>query len=172
VAYADQVKQDGEVALLDATETNVSNSDDCPPYSPFHFLRAHDDNGVPVSQLHFHWCYSSDKGGRQLHLAIVSGSLLRVATMSTFEIFYAYHASSSICDIRFCPYGPERILVANDSGITENVPWKPWQFIYGENSFHNLHSRFQPNIPSTLKIVDEPQQQLIKLNLLVFFIAL
>ncbi len=40
------------------------------------------------------------------------------------------------------------------------------------SSFHNLHSRFQPNIPSTLKIVDEPQQQLIKLNLLVFFIAL
>jgi hypothetical protein len=135
VAYADQVKQDGEVALLDATETNVSNSDDCPPYSPFHFLRAHDDNGVPVSQLHFHWCYSSDKGGRQLHLAIVSGSLLRVATMSTFEIFYAHNAVSSICDIRFCPYGPERILVANDSGITESVTWK-----LGSLSMVKIHS--------------------------------
>ena len=127
-----KIKQDGEVALMDATVSNVSNIEDCPPYSPFHFLRAHHDNKVPVSRLQFHWCHSSDKGSHQLHLAIVSGSLVRVANMSTFEIFYAYHAGSRIRDIRFCPYGPERILVTNDIGITESVTWKPWQFIYGE----------------------------------------
>lgn len=125
--------EDGEVALMDAAAASAATGDHgLPPGSPFHFLRAHNDDGIPVSRLHFYWCQSSDKGGRQLHLAIVSASLLRIANMSTFEVFYAYHAGSRILDICFCTDGPERILVARDDNVTESVSWSPWKFIYGE----------------------------------------
>lgn len=119
------------MALLDAARGS-SDADQGPPYSPFHFLGAHHDDGVPASRLSFHWSHANDSGCHQLHLAIASGSLLRIANMSTFEVFYAYRATSRIRDISFCPDGLERVLVARDDNITECVTWSPWRFIYGE----------------------------------------
>jgi len=125
--------QDGEVALLDATACFTGVQDrNYPPYSPFHFLRGLHDDRVPVSRLDFFWSLASDKGCHQLHLAMASGTVLRIANMSTFEVFYAYQAGSRIRDIAFCPEAPERVLVVRDDNATEVVSWAPWRFIYGE----------------------------------------
>lgn len=130
------LRQDGEVALMDATDCKLVRKDDdqtiCPPYSPFHFLRANYDDGISVSRLSFYWSVSSDKGCHQLHLAIVSGSLLRIANMSTFEIFFIYHADTRIRDITFFPDGPGKVLVIREDDDTECVTWSPWRFLIGE----------------------------------------
>lgn len=119
---------------MDATAptTDISINESHPPYSPFHFLRAHHDDGVPISRLCFYWSRASDGGFNQLHLAIASGSLLRICNMATFEIFYAYNAGVRIRDVTFCPDGKERVLVARDDNVTESVTWSPWRIILGE----------------------------------------
>lgn len=119
---------------MDATEGNQIEKEkqSYAPFSPFHFLRGHHDNGIPVSRLCFHWSQATDQGSQQLLLAIASGSLLRIANMSTFEVFYVYHADSRIRDITFYPNGKEKALVTRDDNVSECVTWSPWRFIYGE----------------------------------------
>jgi hypothetical protein len=63
---------------------------------------------------------------------MASGSLLRIADMSTFEVFYAYPAVARIRDITFFPDGQEKVLVSREDNVVEVVTWSPWRFIFGE----------------------------------------
>jgi hypothetical protein len=63
---------------------------------------------------------------------MASGSLLRIADMSTFEVFYAYPVGVRILDITFSPYGEEKVIVSREDNVVECVTWSPWRFIFGE----------------------------------------
>jgi hypothetical protein len=63
---------------------------------------------------------------------MASGSLMRIADMSTFEVFYAYSAGARIRDIAFFPNGQEKVFVSRQDNVVEVVTWSPWRFIFCE----------------------------------------